>query len=400
MTLETLVKRIEDNKLEETRRNLGLVGSSHALEQVMKTVELVAPTDISVLITGESGTGKELIAQAIHEMSKRSSNPFVVVNAGAIPEGIMESELFGHEKGAFTGAVAARKGYFELADGGTLFLDEIGEMPLETQVRLLRILEGREFIRVGGSVSRKVDVRVLAATNRDLADAVSRGDFREDLYYRLNAVKIYVPPLRERQDDIPALVEYFAERFSRKNKINFPGFTQDAILSMLDYAWPGNVRELKNFVETVIVMEKGQRIDGDAVRRHLPGNQIRMDSHLPVPVHKSSEELEREFLYRTLFELKAEMAQLREAVVGKYIMPQRRLPAAGFTEPATYDVVSSVAEPVIEDEDHFPTLQEMERELIYRALERSGGNKRKAAAMLAISERTLYRKIKEYALPF
>ncbi len=392
-------KRKPQETLLAIRKKLGIVGRSAALEQVLHTVEQVAPTDISVLIIGESGTGKELVAQAIHELSPRRSNPFIVVNAGAIPEGLIDSELFGHEKGAFTGAIGSRKGYFELADGGTLFLDEIGEMPLETQVRLLRILEGREFIRVGGSVPRKVDVRVVAATNKDLAEMVKKGTFREDLYYRLNAIKIFMPPLRERKEDIPLLVNYFVRQFCLENHIDFEGFTDDAIQLLKEYHWPGNIRELKNLVESVIVMEKGQLVNGQRLMQHMPVQRTQRDTHLPVPLHRTSEELEREFIYRALIDLKAEIAQLRELLLGKYIMPPRRLAPGIPVEPVNYDLVDA-EKPANEEEDTFPTLEEMERDLIYRALQKSGGNKRKAAQMLAISERTLYRKIKEYSLPF
>lgn len=387
--------------IDQVRRKIGLVGRSPALEQILRTIEQVAPTDISVLIIGESGTGKELIAEAIHLASQRSSKPFVVVNAGAIPEGIIESELFGHEKGAFTGAIGTRKGYFETADGGTVFLDEIGEMPLEAQVRLLRVLEGREFIRVGGSVARKVDVRVVAATNKDLLEAVQKGEFREDLYYRLNAIKVLLPPLRERREDIPLLTQYFAGKFCEQNRISFEGFTDAALREMMDYPWPGNIRELKNFVESLIVIERGRRIDAEVVRNHLPVQNYHHNRQLPIPLNKSSEELEREFIYRALLDLRAEIAQLRDAIVGGYVMPHRRLGGRVLSEAAAYDVTNSEVRPVDEAvEVSFPTLQEMERNLIYSALERTGGNKRKAAALLGISERTLYRKIKEYSLPF
>lgn len=386
--------------LPSIREKIGIVGRSPALEQVMKTVEQVAGTDISVLIIGESGTGKELVAQAIHELSPRHNAPFIVVNAGAIPEGLMESELFGHEKGAFTGAIGARKGYFEMADGGTIFLDEIGEMPLETQVRLLRVLEGHELIRVGGSVARPINLRIVAATNKDLSNAVRAGEFREDLFYRLNAVRITMPPLRNRREDIPILANYFASQFCSENHISFSGFTDDALHLLISLPWPGNVRELKNTVERAIVMERGEIINAEKLRRHLHVNEVEIDRRLPVHLNRPSEDLEREFIYRALLDLKAEIAQLREAILGKYIYSSRRLPPAfGYEVPGADDLNTAYA-PEAEENDRFPTLEEMEKELIYRALEKSGGNKRKAAGMLAISERTLYRKIKEYALPF
>ncbi|MCA9741267.1 MAG: sigma-54-dependent Fis family transcriptional regulator [Deferribacteres bacterium] len=385
------------------KRKVGLVGQSAALEQILRTIEQVAATDISVLIIGESGTGKELVAEAIHEASQRSANPFVVVNAGAIPEGIIESELFGHEKGAFTGAVGTRKGYFESANGGTILLDEIGEMPLEAQVRLLRVLEGREFIRVGSSTARKVDVRVIAATNKDLFEAVAANEFRQDLYYRLNAVKIVVPPLRERKVDIPLLVDYFAEHFCEQNRISFDGFADSALQIFAEYQWPGNIRELKNAVESLIVIGRGMQIDASMVRRNLHNvpPEINFNRQLPVPLNRSSEELEREFLYRALLDIKSEIAQLREVILGGYIMPNRRLVSRVPMEPTNYDIIPNDERRMDDQLDvSFPTLEEIEKNHIYHALEKSGGNKRKAAAMLEISERTLYRKIKEYNLPF
>ncbi len=392
---------MNNSQLAKIRQNLGFIGRSHALDQILRTIEQVAATDIIVLINGESGTGKELVAKAIHALSHRNSGPFIIVNAGAIPEGIMESELFGHEKGSFTGAIGQRKGYFELADGGTIFLDEIGEMPLETQVRLLRVLENREILRVGGSVAKSIDVRIITATNRDLLEAVHKNQFREDLYYRLNAVNLVVPALRERREDIPLLVEHFATTFCNLNRIEYGGFTSEAMNLLVDYNWPGNIRELKNFVESIIVMERGMSISGSAVQARLPVPHVRMDAHLPVHINRSNEELEREFLYRALFEIKNEIAQLREAVLGKYIMPGRRLTAGPSFE---RDLVNLTGDSIhrIEDETEeiFPTMEQMEHELIYRALEKTGGNKRKAAVLLAISERTLYRKIKEYDLPF
>ena len=385
----------------KVRNELGFVGQSHALDQILRTVEQVATTDIIVLINGERGTGKELVAKAIHALSNRSAGPFIVVNAGAIPEGIMESELFGHEKGSFTGAIGQRKGYFELADGGTIFLDEIGEMPLETQVRLLRVLENREILRVGGSAAKSIDVRIIAATNRNLLEDVQANRFREDLYYRLNAVNLLVPALRERKEDIPLLVNHFATAFCNLNRIEYGGFSDEAMNLLIDYNWPGNIRELKNFVESIIVMERGMTISRAAVQARLPVPHVRMDSHLPVHIHRSNEELEREFLYRALFEIKNEIAQLREAMLGKYIMPGRRLTSGSSFDRDHLNLnPDNIQKFEEETEEVFPTMEQMEHELIYRALEKTGGNKRKASVLLAISERTLYRKIKEYDLPF
>jgi DNA-binding NtrC family response regulator len=387
--------------LEMVREEIGLVGESPAIQQILQSVQQVAPTDIAVLIHGESGTGKELVANAIHALSPRHEKPFIVVNAGAIPEGLIESELFGHERGAFTGAVASRKGYFEQADGGTIFLDEIGEMPLTAQVKLLRTLEGREYVRVGGSGSRQADVRVIAASNKELSKAVGNGEFRQDLFYRLNAVNIRVPPLRERPEDIPLLVKKFVADFCQRNKISFAGFTDAALARMAQHNWPGNVRELKNFVETVIVIESGRRIDEQILMRHFP-QPAAMDRRLPVPVNRPPEEIEREFIYRALVDLKGEIAQLRELLLGSYISPFRRL-KSGLGEA---EIINEAAEgqgngegqPIAANE--FKSLDEMERGLIFQALERTHGNKRKAAKLLRISERTLYRKIKEFNLPF
>jgi DNA-binding NtrC family response regulator len=383
------------------REEIGLVGNSSAVLQILQTIQQVAPTDISVLIFGESGSGKELVAQAIHALSRRSDKPFVVVNAGAIPEGLIESELFGHEKGAFTGAIGSRKGYFEQADGGTIFLDEIGEMPLAAQVKLLRTLEGREYLRVGGSGARQADVRVIAASNKDLAKAVAAGEFRQDLFYRLNAVNLRVPPLRERQDDIPLLVKKFVNDFCERNKISFAGFTDAAIARLAHHHWPGNVRELKNFVESIIVMESGRRIDEHTLSRYFPPPHA-MDSRLPVPITRPPEELEREFIYRALVDLKSEIAQLRELLVGRYISPFRRLKSGIGDAEVIGDSGSDLqnGESQTAATNDFKSLDEMERSLIFQALERTGGNKRKAAKLLRISERTLYRKIREFDLPF
>ncbi len=391
----------DGRNINSLRQEIGLVGESPAIWQIFETIEQVAPTDISVLIIGESGTGKELIAQAIHQLGNRHDKPFVVVNAGAIPEGIIESELFGHEKGAFTGAVGPRKGYFEQADTGTIFLDEIGEMPLNTQVKLLRLLEGKEFIRVGGSSTKQADVRVIAATNRDLETAVREGDFRADLYYRLNAVNIRVPSLRERREDIPLLVKKFVTDFCSQHQILFEGFTDGAMRILKEHSWPGNIRELKNFVESLIVIERGRRIDEMILPRHLP-RRVEMDRRLPVPVNRSSEEVEREFIYRALIDLKNEIAQLRELLIGRYIQPPRRLKPGYAEAPVMPEFGQDVAPASSNNEpaDDFESIEDMEKRLIAEALDRTNGNKRKAATLLKISERTLYRKIKEYNLPF
>jgi DNA-binding NtrC family response regulator len=380
--------------------NFGIVGRSPAVNQVLLTIRQVAPTDISVLVTGESGTGKELVAQAIHSQSRRKDKPLVVVNCGAIPEGILESELFGHEKGAFTGAVGARKGYFELADAGTIFLDEIGEMPLGIQVKLLRVLEGKEFMRVGGTDVYKVDTRVIAATNKDLERAVKMGEFREDLFYRFNAVTIDVAPLRERKQDIRLLLTHLVNNFCRESHIEFEGFTESALRILEHHPWPGNVRELKNVIESIIVLEKGNKVDEFALSKYLkPADPY--ERNLPVPTHKSTDQVEREFLYRALLDLKSEISKLREDIY--QLAYSERAPKS---LPYYSEVVPSATETIAENENHDEplledkTLEEIERVMIDRALERFDGSKRKAAKNLGISERTLYRKIKEYDLPY
>ncbi|MFQ5648546.1 MAG: sigma-54 interaction domain-containing protein [bacterium] len=380
--------------------NFGIIGQSQAIQQILLTIRQVAPTDISVLIVGESGTGKELVANAIHQQSQRGQQPLVVVNCGAIPEGILESELFGHEKGAFTGAIGARKGYFELADSGTIFLDEIGEMPSATQVKLLRVLEGKEFMRVGGSKMQKVDVRVIAATNKDLERAVQSGEFRDDLFYRLNAVHIRIPPLRERRDDIALLVRKFSHAFVRESHVEFQGFNETALRMLEKHDWPGNIRELKNTIESMIVLEKGRRIDELAISRYLRPPQ-HIERNLPVPTHRSTEQVEREFIYRALLDLKSEIAKLREDLF--QVIYSDRSPKS---LPYYSEVIPRPQEAVEDNEitDAFDmdgkTLEDIERHMINRALESFGGSKRKAAKSLGISERTLYRKIKEYALPY
>jgi DNA-binding NtrC family response regulator len=375
----------------EVQQEVGILGRSDAIRRLLETIEQVAPTDISVLITGESGTGKELVARAIHTRSRRSLNPLITVNCGAIPEGIIESELFGHEKGSFTGAIGPRKGYFELADKGSIFLDEIGELPLTTQVKLLRVLESREFMRVGGVTSVQTDVRFIAATNKQLEEEVRRGNFREDLFYRLNAVHIRVPALRERSEDIPILVKKFTRDFIRENHIEFAGFSDSALAAMSHARWPGNIRELRNLVEKVIVLERGAFVDEAAVRRYLNISNP-MDPALPVPLSRGREESERDLLLRVLLEIKSEIAQLRELLL-------RRQAAPYHLAPWQEDLAGEYLEPALPPaEGERSSVAEMERELIQNALLKYGSNKRKAARALGLSERTLYRKINKYGL--
>jgi len=365
------------------------IGQSPAFLQLIESIRQVAPTQITVLITGESGTGKEMIARAIHRLSPRKDRPLITVNCGAIPEGILESELFGHVKGAFTGASESRKGYFELAHEGTIFLDEIGEMPLPTQVKLLRVLESQSFMRVGGSRAIEIDARVLAATNKNLEEAVNRGEFRKDLFYRLNAVHLTAPPLRKRREDIPLLVRWFAEEICAKNRIQCPVFNEDAMNQLMEYHWPGNVRELRNVVERLIIFEKGQAIDSLIVQRHLTQAGT-MAQQLPMVVNKSADQAERELIYRALLDIRVALEDLRRLMVTYH---ERSIGQSEWMPPGKQIIP--------EEDDHdtpILTIQELEKHQIEKALRRFRHNRRKAAKALGIGERTLYRKLKEYGL--
>ncbi len=369
---------------ETFQREQGIIGGSLEIQEIVDVVRQVAPTDITVLIIGESGVGKEVIARAIHTASKRSKKNLVTVNCGAIPEGLIESELFGHEKGSFTSAVETRKGYFEIADGGTILLDEIGEMPLATQVKLLRVLENGEFARVGSSSPRTSDVRVLAATNKDLQYEVQQKRFRPDLYFRLRSVNITVPPLRSRKEDIPLLLEHFVKEFTAKNGMKFEGFTNDATDLIMSYHWPGNVRELKNVIESMLVLENGRRMDADTTRKYLKEYHVPvMERNLPVVMNRTVEQAERELIYRALVDLKGSIIDLREMMLqqGNSVPPE--------TDALQIDQTNG---------NGALSLSEMERRMIVNALERHKGNRRLAARDLNISERTLYRKIKEFGL--
>lgn len=372
------------NKYKKIQEQLNIIGSSEKIREVIELVMSVAPTNISVLLTGESGVGKEVVAKAVHQLSPRKNKPMISVNCGAIPEGLLESELFGHEKGAFTGAIATKKGYFELADGGTIFLDEIGETPLQTQVKLLRVLESGEFMRVGSGDLRKVDVRVIAATNRDLGKMVQNRQFRKDLYYRLKAITIHIPPLRERREDIPLLVDYFVKEALRDNPVPFQGFTSEAMQLVINYSWSGNVRELKNFVESMIVLSGGKVVSTDLVREHLKDYQEIPEtaSTLPVPVHTTVEQAERELIYKALLSLGVEIRDMKEVLMN-------------INRHINHQVISGEVEDV-SYEDEIAPIEEMEKQMIKKALAKYNGNKRKASQALKISERTLYRKLKEY----
>jgi len=388
----------------------GLIGESDAMREVMVQVEQMAPVSSTVLIEGESGTGKELVARAIKMLSPRRNKPFIAENVGALPESLLESELFGHEKGAFTGAAERRLGRFELADSGTLFLDEIGEIPLSTQVKLLRVLEEREFMRVGGSSPINVDVRVIAATNQPLRDLVDEGRFRADLFYRLNVLRIHLPPLRDRREDIPLLVRRFIQEYSAQHDRPFHGISSEAMQLLTEYPWPGNVRELRNLVESMVVLSPGHEIQpGDLPRQIREGASARL---LPVHVgplvrgQEGAAGRELEFIVRSLLELKLQVEELRRR------MDDDRLPHRdgwiGDVQPAA--AINAPAVPAIEPRDQAPPpnvvtippgtkMAEIERSVIEAALKETRGNRRKAAEMLGIGERTLYRKIKEYRMP-
>ena len=390
---------IDINRLQKTS---GIIGNTEAIQEVLEMIVQVGPVDITVLVTGESGTGKEKVAKAIHKSSKRTHEPLIIVNCGAIPEGIIESELFGHKKGAFTGAGDDRKGYFETANKGTLFLDEIGETPLETQVKLLRVLENGEFIRVGDSKTLYTDVRIIAATNKNLESLVKKGDFRQDLYYRLKTVSIHVPALRQRVEDLSLFVERFALEFTRTNDIVYRGFMPEAIRLMKQYNWPGNVRELKNFVESILVLEKGERVTSEMVERKLrPSLDTALQNpHLPVLVDQSPERVENELILRQLFLLRQDVELIR-----KIMNEQARgndtlhyINESVQDVPVTMEIDSQVDTLIRPDAIGDMTLEDLEKEAIKRTLKFFNKNRRAAARSLGMSERTLYRKINDYGL--
>ncbi len=405
--------------IQEIKQRFGIIGSSPALIHVIEIAVQVAPTDLSVLITGESGTGKESFPQIIHQFSARKHGKYIAVNCGAIPEGTIDSELFGHEKGSFTGALAERKGYFEEADGGTIFLDEIGELPLSTQVRLLRVLEAGEFMKVGSSKVIKTNVRVVAATNVNVPEAIDKGRFREDLYYRLNTVPIKVLPLRDRTEDIHLLFRKFASDFADKYRMPAIRLENDAVAVLLDYRWPGNVRQLKNITEQISIIEKERVIDAATLQRYIP---TQSGSKLPALYHSVDEKTfssEREILYQILFDMKKDMNDLKklvhdilqnEATIddvrddnaqlirklyqtdrGDYVHEKpapNRVNINPLDNNHIYDTEEFVEESL--------SLEDKEIEMIQKALEKHKGKRKYAARELGISERTLYRKIKEY----
>ena len=391
--------------IEKLQSRSGIIGNSESIREVLDLIAQVSPVDITVLISGESGTGKEMVAKAMHKFSKRSQDDMITVNCGAIPAGIIESELFGHKKGSFTGANEDRKGYFESAHKGTIFLDEIGETPLETQVKLLRVLEAGEFMRVGDSKTLYTDVRVIAATNKDLNELVKKNQFRQDLYFRLKTVQVDLPPLRNRIEDVSQLVERFALEFTRENDIAYRGFIPEAIRYMKNYDWPGNVRELKNFVESILVLQKGERITLKMVEDKLAVPQNIHNDNLPIIVNQSAEQAERELILRQLLLLRQDVGLIKETInnsknlsvpassdVTYFQNDDRDLPRDSMKVDA--DEQKLVRDDAIGD----MSLEELEREAIVRTLNYFNNNRRKAAKSLGMSERTLYRKIHDYGL--
>lgn len=415
---------ITESEIQSVKQRFGIIGTSDLLNNAVRVAMQVAPTEMSVLITGESGSGKESFSKIIHHLSPRKHGQFIAINCGSIPEGTIDSELFGHEKGSFTGAHEARKGYFEVTDGGTIFLDEIGEMPLSTQARLLRVLENGEFIKVGSSKVQKTDVRVVAATNVNLQRRAEEGKFREDLYYRLNTVPIYVPPLRERGKDIDLLFRKFASDFAEKYKVKPISLNEEAKSILIKYRFPGNIRQLKNLVEQISVLSADKKdIDSQTLLRYLPS-----ESSLPMRIGEqgSAETIsEREILYKVLFEMRRDVNELKKIVLESLRNPAvasqlvkdhpqlfEGIPAgsAAPAEPVLINMnsasevsVEDLETPIVEDvlhttEDDSLSIEKKERELIVRALRKNNNRRKNAALDLGISERTLYRKIKEYGL--
>ena len=395
--------------LDRLQKKSGIIGTSKKIKQVLEMINQVSAVDISVLVTGESGTGKEVIAKAIHKNSKRSNASFVIVNCGAIPEGIIESELFGHKKGSFTGANEDRKGYFEEANLGTIFLDEIGETPLETQVKLLRVLENGEFMRVGEAKTRKTDVRIIAATNKNLKSLVQKKEFREDLYYRLNTVNIKLPALRNRLEDIGPFIERFSLEFTRSNDLRFRGFMPDAIRTMKQYDWPGNIRELKHFVEKILVLERGERITSEMVHNSLDGISSNPNNKedLPAIVGNDSSKAEVDLMLRQLFLLKQDTEIIQKLLMSGTISATHSEGNINNMNPLekslqfpqkSMEIVEEGFRFIRDDAIGDISVKDLEKELIIRTLSFFNNNRRKTARSLGLSERTLYRKIEEYGL--
>lgn len=399
-------------EIQLVKQRFGIIGNAEALSRAIDVAIQVAPTDLSVLITGESGVGKESFPQIIHQYSRRKHGQYIAVNCGAIPEGTIDSELFGHEKGAFTGAIGERKGYFGEADGGTIFLDEVGELPMPTQARLLRVLESGEFIKVGSSRVQKTDVRIVAATNVNLSQAIAEGRFREDLFYRLNTVPIQIPPLRERGDDALLLFRKFAADFAEKYRMPAIQLVDDARQMLLAYPWPGNVRQLKNITEQISIIETNREITANILQGYLPTQNTQ---HLPALLGRRASkgfESEREILYSVLFDMRQEVSELKKMVhnlmaerggqvVATPVMTTQQAPMPAIIHPVKPTVCEDDYDDIQDTEEYVEeslSLDEVEKEMIRKALDKHHGKRKSAAKDLNISERTLYRKIKEYGL--
>ena len=401
--------------IQSIKQRFKIIGNNPHLNRAIEIAVQVASTDLTVLINGESGTGKDVIPQIIHQNSSRKHKNYFAINCGAIPEGTIDSELFGHEKGSFTGAIDTRKGYFEVADGGTIFLDEVGELPLATQARLLRVLENGEFIKVGSSKVQKTDVRIVAATNLNIPLAIEKGKFREDLYYRLNTVPIRIPALRERKEDIKLLFRKFAADFAEKYRMPAVQLTPEAVAMMENYRWDGNIRQLKNITEQISIIEEERIITPDILKNYLPNNNI---TSLPTLYKGSKDEdplSERDILYKVLFDMKNDILELRRTV--KELSENRNVNIQHLPETSTITPIdATVISPLEDEEDTFVyvqdedetnisnheeeslSLMQTEKDLIFKALERHKGKRKDAAKELGISERTLYRKINEYQI--
>ena len=409
--------------LQTVKNRFGIIGNTPALNRALDVAVQVAPTDITVLITGESGTGKENMPKIIHHYSSRKHHEYIAVNCGAIPEGTIDSELFGHEKGAFTGATDSRKGYFEVADGGTIFLDEVAELPLPTQVRLLRVLETGEYIRVGSSKVKKTNVRIIAATNENIQKAIEKGKFREDLFYRLSTVPIYLPPLRDRKDDIHLLFRKFSADFAEKYRMPSIKLDEEAVQQLCSYNWPGNIRQLKNIAEQISVIESQREVDSVILSAYLSNSNG--NKNLPMVIDQKKEDdsfSERDLLYKVLFDLKNDVTKMKRVIVN--LINNNELSKNEKTAIITRlhtneEELSNHQSPVINDftiehkneqstfQESFQesveieeslSLEEREKELIQKALKKHNGRRKNAAKELGISERTLYRKIKEYEI--
>jgi len=409
--------------VQEIKNRFSIIGTSSSLDRAIDVAQQVAPTNLSVLITGESGVGKEVFSKIIHQLSTRKHGPFIAVNCGAIPEGTIDSELFGHEKGSFTGATDARKGYFEVADGGTIFLDEVADLPLQTQVRLLRVLETGEFIKVGSSKVQKTDVRIVGATNVNFMDAIQRGKFREDLFYRLNSVPIIIPPLRERPNDIELIFRKFAVDFAEKYRMPAVKLSEDAKIFLESYSWPGNIRQLRNITEQISILEKEREITIDTLKKYIPKEGFSTQPVLFKAEGGPENITDREIIYKFLYDMKKDIVDLKKVMLS---LMQKNGQGASFNDNDTqlikrlYEDYNEPVQNGDHDEDNIiihsgnnsnnpikPTvihheveeslsLDDREMELITKALQKHRGKRKSAARELGISERTLYRKIKEY----